>query len=411
MNFEYDDRRAIAAGRYLRAAQFPVVDPAFTMAAYDPLITVCFEKMPFLTGSERAALREMIQRALEHMMSLPASSTHHHRTAGGLFFHSLETAALVPEVVIAGHSAFNPVESILLAGFVAGLLHDVGKVLSGFHVYPQTADIQDVGFGYLEEPELAAQRWNPHAESLWAWSQREGVTHLAIPYQRSAEIGHEAAATNGFWRRFVPEEVFDALVVRDQYVVGRLEEFLERKKPRGDFAKLIYAADRISVERDYNPLYRTSPKRSDLHLVRRFLEFSALSSWNAAHSPFVMADIWVDDRDLHIRVPLFRARRDFMQTFREYLFEEDMYGMAYRHQAGDPIVYEILEKHGVLKRTMPNCGGVFPHPAHPQRLPAFEAAAQYPDEAEENREREAFSYFPMGSRMSWLNMPPVRVFL
>lgn len=411
MRFQYDDTQAIAMGRYLRAASFPVIDPALTLAAYEGLIQLQLEKMSFLTPYEGAAVREMLERVLQHMLCLPASSTFHHRTAGGMFFHSLETASLAVEQTIIEGSTAKPNEALMLGAFIAGLLHDVGKVVATWHVYPQMPDIQDVGFGSLEPPELGHPRWDPHAESLWDWSRREGVTHLALDYQRSPVIGHEAAAANGFWRRFVPEEVFDAMVVRNPAMLEMLESHLERKWRSDTFQKMVQKADRISMERDFSPLYRTSPKRSDLHLVRRFIEFSAMSSWGTSASPFVMADLWVDGRDMDLRLPFFRVRKDFLQTFREYVLSEDMYGAAYRDEAADRVFCEILEKHDILCRSLPNCGIVARIPAEPQSHPAFRAAVQFRGQAQDEAELESLSYFPTGARMSWLNMPEVRVLL
>lgn len=152
MRFQFEDSRAIAAGRYLRAADFPVIDPTITLASYDGLIRLALDRMPFLSLAEEEAVRAMLRQVLEYMMCLPASSTHHHRTAGGLFYHSLETATLAAESVGADHSTQKTTEAARLTAFVAGLLHDFGKVVATFRVHPQMMDIQDIGFGQIEEP-------------------------------------------------------------------------------------------------------------------------------------------------------------------------------------------------------------------------------------------------------------------
>ena len=57
---------------------------------------------------------------------------------------------------------------------------------------------------------------------------------------------------------------------------------------------------------------------------------------------------------------------------------------------------EILEKHDVLCRSLPNCGIVAPISAEPRSHPALRAAVQFRGQAQDEAELENLSYFPMG---------------
>lgn len=79
-------------------------------------------------------LKTMISRVLERrellevFLKAPASRDYHHRETGGLLEHSLDVACRVMDLIDLYEPDMNrPLREI---GFVAGLLHDIGKTLT-----------------------------------------------------------------------------------------------------------------------------------------------------------------------------------------------------------------------------------------------------------------------------------------
>ncbi|ARO16031.1 conjugal transfer pilus assembly protein TraI (plasmid) [Ketogulonicigenium robustum] len=409
----YDDRIILSYGRYLRNAQFRILHPHVTFGSYEQLIKEQLKKLPFLSHKETLLVRQMLRGGHDYMLCLPASSTHHHRTAGGLFYHSLETAGLAVDFFNSEFSKAVPSEAGDLAAFIAGFVHDLGKVRTMFKVYPANVQLQDLGFGEIEQPETDLPSWDPMAQSLWEWSQsfESPVTHLSLRYNQRPVIGHDTARGNGYWRQVVSDCLLESVSKRDEAYAEQLEGYLEGRLHRSPFVSAVKKADRRSVERDVNPLHRMEPKRSDLHAVRRFMEFAALSSWNNQYSMFIMADIWLGDQDLAIRVPLFRSRWRHMQTFREYLYGEDRYGAAYVDNGTPDIFYGILENHGVLRRVLPGMPDFSPIPSTYKPAPAFNATVVFADGDPAGGGREDLCYFPGGINIACEGLPVVRVIL
>jgi hypothetical protein len=391
-----DDNHALSMGRYYRAARFPVVDPAITYMSYEKLIRLELSKLSFLSGTEKRLTRQMLRMMLDYMMCLPASSTFHHRTAGGLFYHSLETAALAAEKI---RDTAQPTEGQILAAFLGGLLHDLGKVLTLFHVYPLSLRDQDHGFGSLQEPFPDAERWQPHDESLWAWCSRQKVKYLALHYQTDGPIGHEAAAAP-FWRDFLPDELMQALLQRDAEAAAILISYLDHENFNDPLVKAIKTADHISRDRDINPLFRWAPKRSDLHVLRRFIEFASISRWNHSTSPFMMADVWIKGADSSHTLPFFRTQYFDLGAFKSYLLSEDLYGCALSHNGDINALAAILERYGLLNRQVPICPVGRVEPIGEGFRPAFWANVKYIEEEDAEPVREPLSYFPFGARIA-----------
>ncbi|OZB13342.1 MAG: phosphohydrolase [Marinobacter sp. 34-60-7] len=76
-------------------------------------------------------LQQFIKRVLERrdrleiFLKAPASSNYHHRESGGLLVHSLEAAQNVLAMIQANEPEMS--RKMQELGFVAGLLHDIGK--------------------------------------------------------------------------------------------------------------------------------------------------------------------------------------------------------------------------------------------------------------------------------------------
>ena len=119
---------------------------------------------------------------------LPASRSHHHFEAGGLFRHSLQTAVLASQisegVIFSRTGTYGQIRRNRsrwrLAAFMGGLFHDVGKVAALYEVY--------------SDNECSRGKWMPQAESLAEWCAENGVSEYFLKWRGAGDsdrIEHE----------------------------------------------------------------------------------------------------------------------------------------------------------------------------------------------------------------------------
>jgi len=125
----------------------------------------------------------VIERYAAYVHLLPASETHHHRGAGGLFRHGLEVGFWSAQRAEShqfclGETPKNRRDNEprwQFASFLGGLLHDVGKPLSDVAVTDETG----------------AKEWNPYDLSLAEWSQREEIDRYFLRWRDKRKKRHE----------------------------------------------------------------------------------------------------------------------------------------------------------------------------------------------------------------------------
>lgn len=400
----HSDNQALALGRYYRAARFPVFSVELILASYEREIDDLISNLPVRLQELEADIRLFIRNTVSQMMALPASSTHHHRCAGGLFYHSLETATL------AANKARETAHSDrILAAFIAGLLHDIGKSASLFTVFKLEQHDYDPNFGKLDPREREGIVWDPDNCSLAGWCQSNDVQHLGLRFHYISRLGHVVIGAK-LWRAVVPQKLMD-FVARKPKTLDELERYLD-----GDFEKTtlnnwVSWADNESIIRDLNPGLRTQPKRTDLHIVRRFLEFQHLVTKNTSLSPFVLADVYIgdDETPCDLRLPFFVAERFHIRQFLDYIRSEDLYGHAPADSYEQRLLY-ILESHRVLKRTLPGHYSLGRDANSSDYVAPFRAQLIFPHEAEK-RNNAPLCFFPMMQAESWRDLLPVRAVL
>lgn len=153
----------------------------------------------------------------ERFISIPASRNHHHSEPGGLLVHSLDTASRVRDFIERG----EPCSSALYAdlGYLAGLLHDIGKIrhynrngnlTAEAHLVQHdqlTLELCTPGLKWLEsqQPDLASllrHAWT--AASPGARYGRQPL-HILARYLRDADA-HSAKldSQSKSWRKLKP---------------------------------------------------------------------------------------------------------------------------------------------------------------------------------------------------------------
>lgn len=151
----------------------PLLDLRVVLARQEDLISQIRRKAGI--NNEHLYL-DLILNVLKYVHMLPASENHHHLGTCGLFRHSLEVARysmILSETVTKGINLSpgqrtNFLERWKLSSFVAGICHDLGKVVSSVVVFNEKNE-----------------HWEPFVESLWEWGQRTNSKKYFVRWNRS----------------------------------------------------------------------------------------------------------------------------------------------------------------------------------------------------------------------------------
>lgn len=173
---------------------------------------------------------------------LPASERDHHRGAGGLFRHGLEVAYIT--LIESKHKLFDtnkpPSERVdnepkwHLAGFLAGLVHDVGKPLS---------DYQAVS-------EDGRHIWNPFTENIVDWGVRKGISKYFLHWHNGRYRKHESLSSV-VSKKIIMDEALAFLTTSDNIIIRNMFECITNQPSLDNkLYELVKKADRHSSEKD-----------------------------------------------------------------------------------------------------------------------------------------------------------------
>lgn len=177
--------------------------------------------------------------ALVHL--LPASESHHHRGAGGLFRHGLEVAfwaTQASESVIFSMEG-SPMERRnneprwRLASCFAGLLHDVGKPLSDLSISDKSGD----------------STWDPLDKTLYEWARDKEDGRYFLRWRENRHKRHER-----FAMMVIPQllhtEAKQYLMAGGPVIMDSLLDALQGGGLNHPVTRLMIRADQESVTRD-----------------------------------------------------------------------------------------------------------------------------------------------------------------
>jgi conjugal transfer pilus assembly protein TraI len=184
--------------------------------------------------------------AFSHL--LPASESHHHRGAGGLFRHGLEVAHWATQAaqgcLFATHAAPRErKEQELrwrLAVCFAGLLHDVGKPVSDIAVVDREGK----------------QLWNPCEENLTDWASQHGIDRYFLRWRENRHKRHEQFSALVI-ERVLTRASRTYLLAPGPDIMQAMLEAIHGLDRGAKLYELVMAADRKSVERDLKAHYHT----------------------------------------------------------------------------------------------------------------------------------------------------------
>lgn len=181
-------------------------------------------------------------RLADFVHLLPASQTHHHRGAGGLLRHSLEVAiwgvqnthGRLIRGVIEPQQRHVMEPRWMLAIFVAGLCHDIGKAITDIAIKDSTSE----------------RRWIPQSEGLYEWARKNGIQNYFIHWQDNRGKQH-LLYSHDFLHEIIGKASNVWLYEHDTVIGDWLIESLGNNPgANNQVHNYVVAADQESVERD-----------------------------------------------------------------------------------------------------------------------------------------------------------------
>lgn len=223
------------------AKGLPVADVAKVVGTQIELATKIRASLGFNAEEFSRFVAPVITRYAEFVHLLPASESHHHRGAGGLFRHGLEVAfwsAQASQSIIFSMSG-TPRErrdndpKWRLACCFAGLLHDVGKPLSDVAVTDRDGGVT----------------WNPYANSLYGWSKQNGISRYFLRWRDKRHKRHENFSLLAI-ERILPPEVLEYLSSGGPEILEAMLEAIAGTGTHQPVTRVMLKADQESVARD-----------------------------------------------------------------------------------------------------------------------------------------------------------------
>jgi conjugal transfer pilus assembly protein TraI len=196
----------------------------------------------------QAVAEPVIARYAAFSHLLPASESHHHRGAGGLFRHGLEVAHWATQsaqgCLFATHATPRErKEQELrwrLAVCFAGLLHDIGKPVSDIAVVDREG----------------RQLWNPCEENLTDWASQHGIDRYFLRWRENRHKRHEQFSALVI-ERVLTRASRTYLLAPGPDIMQAMLETIHGLDRGAKLYELVMAADRKSVERDLKAHYHT----------------------------------------------------------------------------------------------------------------------------------------------------------
>lgn len=181
-----------------------------------------------------------LTRSIGVMHLLPASETHHHSGAGGLLVHSLQCASAMVNLaectdLTQGQThqeAHHNKPRWILAAFLTGLLHDVGKIFD-MQVLSDKLDV-----------------WNPSLESLLDWGRRLELERYHVHWCAGREHNRHAMRSLRlmYFQLLVPDCVYYLAAVSGNLLLGAMDDAITDGV--GPLHALLHEAEAASIAKD-----------------------------------------------------------------------------------------------------------------------------------------------------------------
>ena len=196
--------------------------------------------------ADKLLLSEHYDPAISRLASLvhllPASQAHHHRGAGGLLRHSLEVGFWALQQtegkLIRGittpqqRRVFEP--RWRLAVFLAGICHDLGKVVTDLTVTDRANE----------------NKWRPYKQSLYEWAESNGIESYFLHWIEGRAKNHTNVSST-LIETVIRKATFDWISEGSTDAVIWMSESLNNNPGQSNqIHNFVVKADQVSVERD-----------------------------------------------------------------------------------------------------------------------------------------------------------------
>lgn len=223
------------------AAGLPAASVEDIIASQGKLIGDIRTTLGFDNEQFHQLLFPVIERYAAFVHLLPASESHHHRGAGGLFRHGLEVAFLAArssENVIftmdgSPRERRNNAPRWRLACCFSGMLHDVGKPLHDIAVTNKNGD----------------EVWNPYVESLIDWANRSGTQDYFLRWRDKRHKRHENFSLLSI-ERIISPSIWQYLSKPGPQIIEAMLEAIGGINADQPVTRLTLKADHSSTARD-----------------------------------------------------------------------------------------------------------------------------------------------------------------
>ena len=183
-----------------------------------------------------------ISRLTSFVHLLPASQAHHHRGAGGLLRHSLEVGFWALQQtegkLIRGittpqqRRVFEP--RWRLAVFLAGICHDLGKVVTDLTVTDRANE----------------NKWRPYKQSLYEWAESNAIESYFLHWIEGRAKNHTNVSST-LIETVIGKATFDWISEGSTDAVIWMTESLNNNPGQSNqIHNFVVKADQVSVERD-----------------------------------------------------------------------------------------------------------------------------------------------------------------
>ncbi|EHA1082433.1 hypothetical protein I8Y06_003309 [Photobacterium damselae] len=177
---------------------------------------------------------------------VPASEYHHHSTGGGLVYHSLDVAkrcmrrsfnVQFPSINGTTADANLANSRWRIACVLAGLYHDVGKVVSDMEITDKTGVI----------------KWDYYkGQTIFEWALENNIDRYFIKWVSNRHGNHKITST-AFLQKLIPAEFFSWL---DEHIDGKainnqLLNGIMAEKENQIISSIVIKADADSVRQDH----------------------------------------------------------------------------------------------------------------------------------------------------------------
>lgn len=275
--------------------------------------------------------------AFSHL--LPASESHHHRGAGGLFRHGLEVAhwatlasqdcLFATDVTPKARKELEP--RWRLAVCFAGLLHDIGKPVSDIAVTDR----------------LGEHTWNPCDENLTDWADQHHIDRYFLRWREHRHKRHEQFSALVIERVLTREARAYILAPGPDIMQAMLETIHGLDRGSKCYA-LVMAADCRSVERDlkahYHGLESAMGMPVERYLCDAMRRLVKSGQWQANEKG---ARIWRFQEGLHI------VWRSAVKDILALLDKDHIPGIP---RDEDTLADILIERGLAISKTLPNGG-------------------------------------------------------